>query len=58
MRDTVLGDIFLGLHKLYGALERERCLDILEVYGVGAGTIRILRTYWDRLQMVAKVGGH
>ena len=27
--------IFLDLHKVYDALERDRCLDILEGYGVG-----------------------
>ena len=31
---------------------------ILAGYGVGPRTIRILRTYWAWLQMVAKVGSH
>ena len=31
---------------------------ILAGYGVGPRTIRIMRTYWARLQMAAKAGGH
>ena len=49
--------IFLDLHKAYDALNRSRCLDILEGYGVGPRACRILRTYWSRLRMVAKAGG-
>ena len=28
------------------------------VYGVGPQSRRILRMYWDRLRMVARVGGY
>ena len=56
MRETFLHDILLDLCKAYDALDREFCLDILEVYGVGNRTIRLLQTYWARLQMAAKVG--
>ena len=35
LREEVLYVIFLDLHKAYDALDRSRCLDILEVYGVG-----------------------
>ena len=48
--------IFLDLHKSYDALDRYRCLEILEVYGVGPQSCRLLRTYWSRLMMVARVG--
>ena len=56
MRETVLHAIFLYLHKAYGALDREICLDILAGYGLGPRKIRILRTYWSRLHMASKVG--
>ena len=58
MRDIVLHAIFLDMSKSYDALERYRCLDILTGCGVGPRTLRILWTYWVRLQMEAKVGGH
>ena len=35
MRQEVLYMIFLDLYKAYDALERSRCLEILERYGVG-----------------------
>ena len=36
--------IFLDLTKAYEALDRSRCLDILEGYGVGPGARRLLKT--------------
>ena len=58
MRETVLCDIFINLRKAYYSLDRELCLDILEIFGVGPRTICILRIYWVRIQMAAKVRGH
>ena len=50
--------IFLGLTKAYGALDRSRCLGILEGYSVGPSARRLLTTYWRRLTMVARAGGY
>ena len=58
MRETVLHAIFLDLCNAFDALDREHYLDILTVYKLEPRTISILQTYWFRLQMVAKVGGH
>ena len=58
LREEVLCIIFLELHKVYDALDRSRCLEILKGYGVGPRACRILRTYWIRLRMVAKAGGY
>ena len=44
MREEVLFQVFLDLYKAYNALYRDRCLGILEAYGVGPKTIRLLRT--------------
>ena len=35
MREEVLYVIFLDLKKAYDALDRSRCLEILDKYGVG-----------------------
>ena len=35
LRGEVIYMIFLDLHKAYDALDRSRCLEILEGYGVG-----------------------
>ena len=57
MREEVLYVIFLDLHKAYERLDRSRCLEILEGYGVGPRGRRLLRTYWGKMTMVARVGG-
>ena len=56
LREEVLYVIFLDLHKAYDALDRYRCLEILEGYDVGPRARRLLRTYWGKLTMVARVG--
>ena len=45
MREEVFYVIFLDLTKAYDALNRSRCLDILEGYGVGPSARRLLTTY-------------
>ena len=57
MREEVLYVIFLDLTKSYDALDRPRCLDILEGYGVGPSSRRLLQNYWRRLTMAARAGG-
>ena len=49
--------IFLDLHKSYEALDRSRCLKILEGYGVGPRARILLQTYWRRLTVEARAGG-
>ena len=56
LREEVLYVIFLDLHKAYDALERSRCLDILEGYGVSPWSCRLLQKYWRRSTMVARAG--
>ena len=58
MREEVLYVIFLDLTKAYDALDRSRCLEILEGYGVGPSARRLLTTYWSRLTMIARAGGY
>ena len=58
MREEVIYVIFLDLTKVYDALDRSRCLDILEGYGVGPNARRLLTTYWRCLPMVARAGGY
>ena len=57
LREEVLYVICLDLQKAYDALDRYRCLDILEGCGVVPQAQRLLQTYWRRLTMVARVGG-
>ena len=41
MREEFLYMIFLYIHKVYEALDRDRCLEILEGYGRGSQAFRI-----------------
>ena len=45
MREEVLYAIFLDLHKVYVALDKYICLQILEGYGVGPWAYHIPRVY-------------
>ena len=45
MREAVLHKIFLDLQNAYNALDRSRCLDILEGYGVRTRDLHLLRRY-------------
>ena len=58
MREEVFYVIFLDPTKAYNALDRSRCLEILEGYGVGPSARRLLTTYCLRLTMVARAGGY
>ena len=39
-------------------LDIDRCLDLLEEYGVRPQAFRISCHYWDRLTMLARAGGY
>ena len=58
LREALLHEIFLELHKVYNYLDRSRYLYILEGYDVGPRAFRILRRYWERTKMVGQVGGY
>ena len=58
LREAVLHAIFLELHKAYDALDKSRCLVILEVYGMSTRALRLLQRYWERLEIVAQAGGY
>ena len=58
LREEVLYMILLDLHKAYEDLERSRCLEILEGYGMVPRPRRPLQTYWRQLTVVARAGGY
>ena len=56
-KEEVIYEILLDLHKAYDELYRERCMDILMVYGVSPQYIHLLWRYQDCIIMVSKAGG-
>ena len=58
MREEVLYEIFVNLHKAYDALELWICLDIIAGYDMVNRSLRLLRRYWDCLVMVVRESGY
>ena len=55
---TPLYGIFIDLRKAFDALDRDRCLEILEKYGVGNNIVRLIKTFWDQAIMVCRASGY
>ena len=53
-----LYEIFLDLRKAYDTLDRDRTLVILEGYGVGPRSLKLLRQFWVQQKVVAKQSGY
>ena len=49
--------IFLDLKKAYDAMDRKRCLEILEGAGVGPKIRRILKNFWDKAELACRASG-
>jgi hypothetical protein len=50
--------VFLNLKKAFDAMDRERCILILEGYGVGPWMVRLIRNYWCEAIMVCRASGN
>jgi hypothetical protein len=50
--------VFLDLKKAFDSTDRERCLLILEGYGVGPRMIRLIRNYWRNAVLVCQASGN
>ncbi len=50
--------VFLDLKKAFDAMDRERCIKILEGYGVGPRMVQLIRNYWRDAIMVCRAPGN
>ncbi len=50
--------VFLDLRKAFDAMDRERCILLLEGYGAGPLLVRLVRTYWRDAIMVCRASGY
>ena len=57
LRQTPLYTIFLDLRKAYDAMDRGRCIEILEGYGVGPNMLRLIIYFWESAEMVCRASG-
>ena len=53
-----LFETFIDLRKAYDAMDRGRCLEILEEYGVGPNMLRLIRFFWDYADLVCRAVGN
>ena len=56
IREGFLYEVFLVLRKAYNIIDQYHCLKILVAYRIGLRMKRLLRSYWDGITMVARVG--
>ena len=56
MREEVFCKVLLDLRKVHDSLDQYQCLEVLVAYGIRPRMTRLLRTYWERLMMVAWTG--
>ena len=57
IEQEALYSTFIDLRKAYDAMDRERCLEILEGYGVGPNMLRLITAFWDMAVLVCRAGG-
>ncbi len=50
--------VSLDLKKAFDAMDRERCLLILEGYGAGLNMVRLIRNFWRDPTMVCHTSGN
>ena len=51
--DTLF-QVFLDIHRTYNSLDRERCLEVLNGYGMRPNLTRLLKPYWERQRIAPK----
>lgn len=57
LRQTPLFGVFLDLKKAYDAMDRSRCIHILEGYGVGEQAMQLIRYFWDHASLACRAQG-
>ncbi len=50
--------VFLDLKKAFDAMDRDRCLAILALHGVGPQLIRLIRSFWESATNVCQAKGN
>ena len=53
-----LYSIFLDLRKAFSAMDRGRCLKILEDSGMGLKVFRLIRAFWEKSVLFCRASGY
>jgi hypothetical protein len=57
IEQSPLYGIYIDLRKAYDAMDRERCLQIMEAYGVGPNMLRLIEFFWENAELVCRANG-
>ena len=49
--------VYIDLQKAYDAMDRGRCVLIMEAYGVGPKMIRLIEYFWENAELVCRANG-
>ena len=49
--------VLIDLRKAYDVMDRGRCLEILEAYGMGPKMLKVIGFFWDHAVLVCRAGG-
>jgi len=58
IEQEALYETFIDLRKAYNAMDRERCLEILEGYGIGPNILRLIKRFWELAILVYRASGY
>jgi len=58
IEQTPFYGVFIDLKKAFDAMDRERCLLLLEGYGAGPNMCRLIRNFWDEATNVCRASGN
>ena len=57
IKQEALYQTFIDLKKAYDAMDRERCLEILQGYGVDPLILRLIEKFWDLAILACRASG-
>ncbi len=52
LEQTQLYRIFIDLCQAFDAMDRERCLDLLQPYNLGPNMLRLIKAFWNQSVLV------
>ncbi len=58
IEQTPFYGVFIDLKKAFDAMDRERCLLILEGHGAGPNMRQLIRHFWDEATNVCRASGN
>ncbi len=58
MEQGPLYGIFIDLQKAFDSMDRGRCLEVLKGYGAGPKMLRLIKHFWDKVELACRAEGN